>query len=365
MSELIIRTKKIVKNLKKLNDYLLAKDIEWTLVVKVLSGHKTALEKIITDPEIKRVHSIGDSRLSSLKMIKKIDPNLVTMYIKPPAISYVESVIKYADISFNSSYPTIKALNDEAQKQGKIHRVIIMIEMGELREGIIRENVVEFYSKIFNLSNIKICGLGTNLGCMYGIEPTYDKLIQLCLYKQLLEAKFGKTINLISGGSSITLPLIGKKKIPVALNHFRIGEAAFLGNSPLNNKKFRNLSTSAFEYDANIIEMEEKELLPDGKIGDANVGAVTKPEGSEDYSKTYRAILDFGKLDVDVESIKPIDKDVQYTGTTSDMTVYNLGPNITKSQKTKYKVGKKIAFQTQYMAVARLMSSKFVKKNVK
>ncbi|MDY6915458.1 MAG: alanine racemase [Candidatus Cloacimonadota bacterium] len=364
MAELIIKSDKILKNIKKLNDYLSQNDIKWTLVAKVLSGHKATLEKLLVDPEIKNLHSIGDSRLSNLKVIKKIRPDIVTMYIKPPAIQSAKNVIKYADISVNSSSSTIEALNKEAQRQGKIHKIVIMVELGELREGVIRENIVDFYSRIFNLSNIKIIGLGTNLGCMYGVGPTYDKLIQLCLYEQLLESKFNKRLEIISGGSSITLPLVGKKKIPKALNHLRIGEAAFLGTSPLNNKKFRNLSTDTFEYDANIVEMEEKESSPDGVISKASIGHLNEPENQKN-KKTYRAILDFGILDVDVTDIEPKDKNIQFIGTTSDMTVYSLGTNINKSQRLKYKVGNRIAFKPNYMAVARLMNSKFISKRVK
>jgi len=369
MSELIVKTNKIIGNIQKLNDFLVTNKIDWSLIVKVLSGHKLILEKLFSDNSIKEVlinnvHSIGDSRLSNLKVIKKIAPDIVTMYIKPPAIKHVKSVIKFADISFNTSLSTILALNEEAKRNDKIHRIIIMIEMGELREGILRENIIDFYSNIFQLSNIKVIGLGTNLGCMYGIEPTYDKLIQLSLYKQLLEAKFNKKLNLISGGSSITLPLIGKNRIPKSVNHFRIGEAVFLGTSPFNNKKFLNLSTNAFEFKANIIELEEKELEPDGQLSDGNVGHAIDFEAEETIQKSYKAVLDFGLLDVDVNEIIPKDKNIKYIGTTSDMTVYDIGPNLTKSQKLNYKVGKQICFFPSYMAVARLMNSKFIEKKI-
>lgn len=364
MAEIIVNTKKINKNIRKLNDYFEKNDIEWTLISKVVSGHKEILKKILNNPEIKRVHSVGDSRLSSLKIIKEIKSSIVTMYIKPPAIQFAKSVVKYADISLNSSLDTIIALDKEAKKQNKKHRIIIMIEMGELREGVIREDVLEFYQKAFDLDNIVIEGIGTNLGCMYGVEPTYDKLIQLCLYKQLIEAKFDRKLILISGGSSITLPLIGKHKIPKSVNHFRVGEATFLGKSPFNNKKFRDLSTKAFEYDANIIEMAEKEASPDGKISESNVGHIA--DARENLkNKHYRAIMDFGILDVDVEQIIPKDEEVKFAGTTSDMTVYDVGENLSKSKRVKYAVGKTIRFEPTYMAVARLLNSKFIKTIVK
>ncbi|MCD4828015.1 MAG: alanine racemase [Candidatus Cloacimonetes bacterium] len=364
MSELIIKSDKIIENLEKLNTYLYKHNMEWSLIVKVISGHNELLGKILSNPIIKEVHSIGDSRLSNLRIIKRIAPDIITMYIKPTAIKNVKSVIRYADISFNTSLMAILALNDEARRKNKIHRIIIMIELGELREGILRENIIEFYSSIFNLSNIEVIGLGTNLGCMYGIEPTYDKLIQLVLYKQLLETKFNRELKIITGGSSISLPLISKHKIPTSVNHFRIGEAAFMGTSPFNAKRFRKLSTSAFEFKANIIELEEKEREPDGLIGEGSVGHIDSATIEGKGRKSFRAIVDFGILDVDPKELTPKDSNIGFIGTTSDMTVYDIGPNLTKSQKLKYKVGKQISFTPSYMAVARLMNSKFIEKHV-
>jgi len=362
MAELVVKTDNIIRNIEKLDDVLKKHDIQWSLVSKVLSGDISFLKKILRDDIVERLHSVGDSRLSSLKTIKKLNPNLVTIYIKPPAQGLVKSIVQYADISVNTSFRTIEALSREAVKQKKTHKIIIFIELGELREGVVRENIVGFYKKVFELPNIEIVGMGSNLGCMYGIEPTYDKLLQLGLFKQLLEQMFNKNIPLISGGSSITLPLIGKKLVPKAINHFRIGESAFFGTSPLDNKKFQRLSTDTFRFNANVIELEEKSNVPDGIISEANVGHTSEEdsEKEKDIFKTYRAILDFGILDVDVEDITPKDENVKFIGTTSDMTVYDIGRNINAHLKQKYMVGKKVAFKPNYMATARLMNSKFI-----
>ena len=364
MARLIIKSGRILDNITKLNDYLENNEIKWSLIVKSLCGHKEALKAILTDPVIKRIDSIGDSRLSSLKAVKEIDPTLETLYIKPPAIQNVKSVIKYADGSLNSSLDTIKALSAEAVRQNKKHKVIIMIEMGELREGIMRDNIMSFYEQVFNLENIEITGLGTNLGCMYGIEPTYDKLIQLSLYKLLLEEKFKRKIPFISGGSSITLPLISKNKVPPEVNHFRIGEAAIFGTSPLNNKKYRNLSDETFEYQANIIEMELKEYMPDGVVCEAAVGHIAEHDSSVDIMESYKAIVDFGILDVDYNTLAPKDKKIKFVGTTSDLTVYDLGTNEKVKGRKRYDVGKVLTFKPNYMGVARLMNSKFIDKMV-
>ena len=362
MATLIVNTNRIRDNIIKLSSFLTENNIEWSLVVKILGGNKTVLEKIICDESIKRVHSVGDSRISNLKTIKEIKPDIVTMYIKPPAPVLAKRIVQYADISLNSSYTTIEALNREAERLGKTHRIVVMIELGELREGILRDNVLSFYEKLFKLKNIKIEGLGTNLGCMYGVEPTYDKMVQLSLYKMLIEEKFKKKMNLVSAGSSITLPMVMRNRLPDGVNHFRIGETAFLGVSIIDNKKFRNLSTNVFDFSGEIVELEEKEMVPDGNLTDAGIGITAhdfKNETDEINKKSYRAIVDFGEIDVDAGHITPKDNNVEFIGTTSDMTVYDLG-----REKGKFSVGKQLHFKPNYMAVARLMNTKYVTKDI-
>ncbi len=362
MAELIIYKNEIKNNIKKLSSYFEKNNIEWSLVTKVFSGDIEFLNHILTDDVIENINSVGDSRLTSLRNLKKVNPEMRTIYIKPPALVYADEVVKYADISLNTEYKTIEALNTAAVKQNKIHKVIIMIELGELREGVNRESLVNFYAKVFNLSNIEVIGLGSNLGCMYGVEPTYDKLQQLVLYKELIEAKYKRKLKFVSGGSSITLPLIENNILPKGINHFRIGEAAFFGTSPLDNQKFNQLSTNTFEFRANIIELEEKAVVPDGIISDANIGHTAEYNEEDINSNTYKAILDFGMLDVDRKDIYTDDDDIKFVGITSDMTVIDVGDNKLKDGKKKYKVGDTISFKPNYMAVARLLNSKFIDK---
>lgn len=364
MAYLTIYTKRIVKNIEKIDKFMEKHDKKWTLVSKVLGGHRETLEKILPKiTKMERLTSVADSRVISLKTIKQTCPDMETMFIAPPAFEEIPDVVRYADISLNSSLSTIKKLNKEAKKQDIIQKIVIMVELGELREGVLRENVVDFYEKVFKLSNIKVIGIGTNLGCMYGIEPTYDKLIQLTLYKQVIEEKFDKNIKYISGGSSITLPMMGKGSIPERMNHFRIGEAAFLGTTPIDNEKFKNLSINTFKFYANIVELEKKPNKPQGQITDASVGEGL-PYDAEEEEKIYRAVLDFGKLDVENKNLKTKNTEIEFAGSSSDMSVYNVKQITKKDGKKMYKVGAKVQFNLNYMAVARLMTSKYISKRV-
>jgi len=237
-----------------------------------------------------------------------------------------------------------------------------MIELGELREGVKRSDIMSFYETVFTLSNIEVIGIGSNLGCMYGVEPTYDKLLQLSLYKKLISTKFNKELKLISGGTSITLPLLENNNVPKDINHFRIGEAAFFGISPLNNQKFKGLSTGTFEFKANIIELDNKKIVPEGIISDFNVGHAAEYDEKDIGESSYKAILDFGILDVDKKDIESVDRDLTFVGVTSDMLVVDIGLNKTAKGDKKYSIGDEMHFKPNYMAVARLLNSKFIDK---
>ena len=148
----------------------------------------------------------------------------------------IRGIIRHADVSFNTEIDTIKMLSDEAVKQGKVHKIIIMIEMGDLREGVMGEELIDFYRQVLELPNIEISGIGTNLNCLSGVMPTQDKLIQLSLYKQLIESRFNISIPWVSGGTSVAVPLMLRNARPMAVNHFRIGEALFFGKDLFSGK---------------------------------------------------------------------------------------------------------------------------------
>ena len=360
MALLKIYINRLIENIEILNEFMKRNDKEWSLVLKVLGNNKKVLSPILQHPIIRQLHSVAVTHPETLKLIKDIDPTIKTMYIKPPVLRNANKIVSSADYSFNTSIATIKALNEAARKQNKEHNIVIMIEMGELREGIKREGLIPFYKSVFKLPNINVIGIGTNLGCMTGIKPTYDKLIQLVLYGQLIEAKFKQDLSLISGASSITLPLLEKGKVPKGINHFRIGEAVFIGTSPLNHRKILNLNTGAFSFEANIVELYHKDNLPDGEITNSTVGQnILGKREPASHKQSFKAVLDFGILDVDTDNLIPEDKNINFFGNSSDLTVYDLGDN-----KSGYKTGDVIRFKLKYMAVAKLMYSQFVEKEI-
>ena len=190
MAFVTLNSKKLKSNFDFLNNIFEENNIQWSIVSKILSGNKEYLNEIIK----LGIKQICDSRVSNLRMIKTISKEIETIYIKPPAKGSIPGVVKHADISLNTEIDTILLLSEEAQKQNKVHKIIIMIEMGELREGVMGDDLMNFYERVFNLKNIEVVGIGTNLACLYGVLPNQDKLIQLSLYKQIIDLTFDRKI---------------------------------------------------------------------------------------------------------------------------------------------------------------------------
>lgn len=330
-------------------------NIHWGAVSKMLCGNKEYIGQLL-DLGIKEVH---DSRISNLKVIKKINPEVQTVYIKPPPKKSIKSIVRYADVSLNSEFEIIKAISEEAQRQNKKHKIIIMVEMGDLREGVLGENLLDFYSSIFRLKNIEVIGLGTNLNCLNGIMPTHDKMIQLSLYKQLIETTFNKKIPWISGGSSVTIPLIFKGLIPKGVNHFRIGETLYFGKNLFTEKTIKGMKSDVFRLFAEVIELSEKPMVPIGEMGTNVAGDI--PEINEsNYGKTsFRAILDLGLLDIDLKNITPVKRNYKFAGASSDMIILDLGRN-----SAKLKVGDMVEFKPDYMGVLRILNSDYIEKRI-
>lgn len=355
MAFITLNTDKLKHNFDYLNTFFKEHDIDWSVVTKILCGNKDYLAELLK----MGISQYSDSRISNLKVIKNIDKNAQTIYIKPPAKGVIRDVIKYADISMNTDFRTIEMLSKEAQKQGVTHKIIIMIDLGELREGVMREDFIDFYARVFEMKNIEIIGLGTNLSCLYGILPNNDKLIQLSLYKQLVEAKFNIKIPFISGGSSVTIPLVMQGLIPPGINHFRVGETLFMGTDVYNSAKFENMENDIFKLYAEVIELYEKPVVPTGELG-TNLEGETYSFEEEDYGRTtVRAIVDIGLLDIDMKHLDPTDTSIKYAGATSDMVVLDLEEN-----PNKYKVGDLLEFTMDYMGIVRIMNSKYIEKRI-
>ncbi len=355
MAYLELKPSSLIHNFQHLDQRLGHYGKEWGVVTKMLCGHPEYLEEVLK----LKPKAVFDSRLSNLAAVKRIDADVETVYIKPVPRRSISKLLDCADVSFNTEIGTIEAINAQAGERGTTHQVVIMIEMGDLREGVLREDLVEFYSRVFALEHIHVRGIGTNLNCMNGIMPSNDKLIQLSLYQQLLEARFDRRIPWVTAGTSVTLALLSKNQVPAGVNHFRVGETLYFGKNLFSGKTFSSMKDDVFRFKAEVIEIQEKPMVAEGIQGH-NVAGETPVFEVDDMGRTsHRAILDVGLLDIAVDNLKPVNANFDIIGASSDMLVVDTGDH-----GRRIKVGDFIPFKVDYMGVLSLMNSRYIDKRI-
>ena len=355
MNRVLVDLEALGENLKIIGGWMREHGASWTVVTKVLCGHADTLRAL----QALGVRSMGDSRLENLRAIERIVPDFESWYLRVPDLTSVSEVVRLTDVSLNSEIRIIEALNEEARRLGRMHGVVIMIELGDLREGILPGSLIDFYKYVFELSHIEVKGIGANLGCLAGAVPTVDQFMQLALYRELLELKFEHPLPLISAGSSAVLPLLVSGQLPKAINHFRIGEAIFLGNDLIGGGLLPGLRGDAVVLEAEIAEIKEKSL-----VSLAETTSITPfiSEVSDDRTpgqRGYRALVSVGNLDTEISGLSPIKERYSIAGASSDITVVNIGEDA-----DGLKVGDTIRFRPNYAAFLRLMSGRYLQREV-
>jgi predicted amino acid racemase len=299
--------------------------------------------------------SLGDSRIKNLAKLKREFSGIKTMILRIPSISEAERVVAYADCSLVSEINTVKELNRQAHILGKKHEIILMIELGDLREGVMPEDAFEFLKECSRFDNIRVAGIGTNLACYGGLIPTVKILMKLVEIKIKASVNFGIDLRLISGGSSSSLPLVYEGTIPGEVNQLRIGESILLGVNVVDRKPFSGLHLDAFVIEAEVIEFKKKPSKPVGNIGLDAFGSIPL---FDDRGEVYRAICAIGRQDTVLEGLRPLDHRLEVLGGSSDHLILAVTGGM------DVKVGDVVRFIPNYSALLASFTSDYVEKVV-
>lgn len=298
------------------------------------------------------VPMLADSRIENLIKLKEL--NVPKILLRLPMLSQVDNVVEYADISLNSEYKTIKALSEKALEKGKVHKIILMVDLGDLREGVWNTNAVAYVKDILKLKGIELFGIGTNLTCYGGVLPSVENLGLLSSIAGEIERSYNIKLEIVSGGNSSSVYLVQNGQIPGRINNLRFGEAILFGTEFAYGKRIENTYGDAFKLYAEVVELKEKPSVP---IGDIGLDAFGEKPKFVDRGVRKRAILGIGKQDVRIENLKPADSKAIIIGGSSDHLILD----VTDSEK-KYNIGDVVEFNAHYTAVLTAMTSEYVEK---
>lgn len=340
---------KLKHNVKHIVNKCNNKGIKVAGVTKVFCG----------DPKIAKAYIDGgisflaDSRIENLKRLKDFD--LPKILLRLPMQSEAEDVVKYADISLNSEIDTIKILSRKAIEAGKVHKIILMVDLGDLREGYFKEEeIYEAVEKILKLKGVKLEGIGTNLTCYGGIIPREENINKLIKIAEKIKDNYNIDLETISGGNSSSLHLIFNDNMPEGINQLRLGESLVLGRETAFGNRIEDTFDDAFTIVVEVIELKEKPSIPIGEIGMDAFG--NKPTFI-DRGIRKRMICAIGKQDINLENITPVDNDIIILGGSSDHLILDV-----TNSKIDYSVGDKIRFKLDYGGILSSSTSEYVKR---
>ena len=289
---------------------------------------------------------LGVSRAKHLKALKENFSETETFLTRSPTRGDMEACARYADLSLHSDPDVLKALNAEAERWGTQPGIILMLDVGDLREGV--DNIPELVAlaKLCeSLPNLRLRGIGTNHACLNGVLPSKENLTFLIEGAEAVEDAIGRKLDIISGGSSINLLLLrdGINQMPPRINHLRLGGTIA---NPMNIRIGRGLAFPGLREDsvrliAEIVEIHEKDSVPKGQSTKNWAGQTVV---QEDKGRRLRAILALGSQDVgDAASLIPVDNGVEVVGCSSDHTIVD----VTDSERS-WKSGDTLTFKVRY-----------------
>lgn len=304
---------------------------------------------------------MGSSRIEQLKSLKEANINVPLLLVRIPMFCELEEVVKYSEMCLVSEKETLVKLNLEAEKQNKKYGVIIMYDLGDLREGVFyRKELIELSKLVeYELKNLTLEGIGANLNCYGSVAPTFKNLTELSDAAEEIEKILQRKLHIISGGGTTTLPLMITGGVPKKINHLRIGEG-------INNTQdlpmywdtdIKGLDKDTFVLKAQIIEINEKPTYP---IGELKVNAFGEYGHYEDRGIRKRALIGLGNQDVgDSSKLVPKDKNIIVLGASSDHTILDI-----HDSEIEYKLGDIVEFNVLYQAMLFTSLSQYISKKI-
>ncbi|WP_299353583.1 alanine/ornithine racemase family PLP-dependent enzyme [uncultured Shimia sp.] len=326
-------TQSLVKRLEPLGIAVLG-------VTKAVCGNAAIAQAMIDGG----VLGLADARISNVGKLRKSGIKAPITLIRTPMLSQVEQVVSICEVSCNTELSVIAGLSAAAVRTQKTHGVILMVEMGDMREGISPDHLGVIAKEVDGMPGVSLKGIGANFACLGGPVPDATQMAKLSKLAMSIDRRREAPLEIVSGGNSANLPwAMGQSHIG-RINELRLGEAILLGVNPVSGKQISGLYTDAFVLIAEVIET---------KTNPASVADRSPCFGARHLvaqnSPNARSILALGVQDTDLSGLTmPVR--IRFVGATSDHTIIT-------NPKSYLHVGNEVKFYMNYGALMRAMAA--------
>jgi predicted amino acid racemase len=346
LPRVVINLAKLAHNFQTLHERCRAAGIALTAVVKGLAGDRPTVDRLVAAG----LEQLGDSRLANLANYQDY-PGLTKMQLRLADPEAAALTVQLAEVSLNAEPLTLSALNVAAGERGGRHRVILMVDLGDLREGVSETDLLPLAKHCRKLPHLEVVGLGANFSCFAGALPTPAALMKLSALADRLRAEFNWSLPYVSGGNSSSLPLLYERQLPPGINHLRVGEGILLGRETLRGTRLPDLFPDVFYVEVKILQVQWKPGKVSGPVGRDAFGR--KP-ARPDLPAGLRLLLGIGEQETPLSGLTPLEPGVTVLGGSSDYLVV--------ASEHRYQVGQTIRFAPNYWSLLALLSSRYVTK---
>lgn len=344
-------------------------------VVRLCSGQGISVMGVtkgtLAEPEVARamlrggVKRLGDSRLDNIDRLRSAGVASSMTLLRSPMLSEVARAARLADRSLVSDTDVLRPLAQAAREAGRTHEIVLMVDLGDLREGFwprhepwtgLRggNSLDEALEIASGLEGLRVVGVGTNLACFGGVIPTPEKMVELVAIADRAGDVLGRPLDVVSGGNSASMGMLIEGRMPRGITEVRLGEALLLGTEAVDKKPVPGCSQRAFTFVAEVIEVRDKPSRPVGATGIDAFGTVP---AFEDKGIRTRAICAAGRQDIDHWDLRPRAAGVQVVGASSDHLVCDV-----TGASPRIAVGDEMGFDVGYSCMLRACTSPFVAK---
>lgn len=282
-------------------------------------------------------HWIGDSRRQHIQRLSSVISKDALQFIRAPMISEANEIVSMVDISLNTELETLAALGRAAVGQGKVHQVILLLETGDQRDGILWHKLADVVTQATTIEGIEIIGISGLIACRKLVFAKPSQIHLLLQGAKLVESIIKKKLRVISAGGSTVLGLMLDKRCPTGITQLRAGEGILLGTNSVNGNKLSSmLHSDAFHLVAEVISI--------------------KPIEPNMYG-FGEAVIAIGFHDTRVEGLMAERADCEIVDNVSDHTI------VSYDTRNPLRVGQELRFQIKkYETLARASISPLVEK---
>ena len=294
---------------------------------------------------------LASSRIDQLRTMRRQGVHTPLMLIRIPMRSELEDVVSVAEASLQSDLDTLRAANLEAERQGKVHGVLLMIDLGDLREGFWdAEELIDAASEVERkLKHLRLLGVGVNLSCYGSIRPDKRNMQGLASLAFEVERAIGRPLEYVSGGASTSTYMVLDGTMPGRINNLRLGEILLVGRANYGcDPDFTH--RDVFTLRAEVIECRDKPSFP---VGQLTVDAFGRTGHYVDRGIRRRALLAIGRVDYgECADLKPRMAGVEILGASSDHTILDV-----EEVKDQISVGDVLEFDVNYASLVNLTNT--------